>query len=90
VDLPYEPQIDNLERVEAETAQIVMDRALEVGGRHSRVPRRVRAALGADLGDDDKVVGIGMQRLPDQLIGDVGTVKVAGVDVIDPTRDRLA
>ena len=90
VGCPHQSQIDDLERVEAETAQIVMDRARKLGWRGRGVPRRVRAALGADLGDDDKVVGIGMQRLPDQLVRDVGTVIVAGVDVIDPARDRLA
>ena len=31
-----------------------------------------------------------MQRLADELVGDVRTVEVAGVDVIDAARHRLA
>ncbi len=31
-----------------------------------------------------------MQRLADDLVGDMGAVEVAGVDVIDPARHRLA
>ena len=31
-----------------------------------------------------------MERLADQLIGDVRAIEVAGVDVIDPARHRLA
>ena len=32
---------------------------------------------------------IRVERLADQLVGDVGAVEVAGVDVIDPTGHRL-
>ncbi len=31
-----------------------------------------------------------MQRLADELVGDIRTVVVAGVDVVDAARDRLA
>ena len=31
-----------------------------------------------------------MQRLADELVGHVGTIIVAGVDVIDAARDRFA
>ena len=31
-----------------------------------------------------------MERLADQLIGDMGAIEVAGVDVIDAARHRLA
>jgi hypothetical protein len=65
-------------------------RAGELGGRHRQVPRTVLAAPGADLGDDDEIVGIGMERFADELIGNVRAIVVARVDVIDPARDRLA
>jgi hypothetical protein len=48
------------------------------------VPRRAPI-----LGDDHKTVGIGMQRLADQLVRHVRAVVIAGVDVVDATRDRL-
>ena len=37
-----------------------------------------------------EVVRIGVQRLADQLVGDVRAVEVAGVDVVDAARHRLA
>jgi hypothetical protein len=90
VDVEHEAQIDDIERVDAEVAQIVMDRARKLGGRHRKVPRRVRAAPRADLGDDDEIVGIGMERFANELIGDVRAVVVARINMIDPARNRLA
>ena len=86
----HDPEVDDFERIEPETAEIVVHRALKLGRRHRRDPRCVGAAPGADLGDDDEIVGIGVERLADQLVGDIGAVIVAGVDVIDAARHRLA
>jgi hypothetical protein len=90
MDLAHDPEVDDLERVEPEMAQIVVDRTLELGRGHRRDPRCVPAAPGADLGDDDEMVGIRMERLADQMVGVVGPIIVAGVDMIDAARDRLA
>src|SRR5262245_35587720 len=35
-------------------------------------------------------IGIGLKRLANELVGNVRTVVIAGVDVVDPPRDRLA
>ena len=43
-----------------------------------------RAAPSADFGDDDKVIPIRMERFADDLVGDVRSVEVGGVDVIHP------
>ncbi|MNT70099.1 hypothetical protein D3C72_2084550 [compost metagenome] len=59
-------------------------------GREGRVPRRVVAAHGSDLGHDHKIVRIRGQRLADQLVGDVGAVEIAGVDVVDAGGHGLA
>ena len=67
-----------------------MDRFHQLLGGERRDPWSILAAPGADLGDDDEIAAIWMQRLADQLIGDVGAVEIAGVDVIYPTRDGLA
>lgn len=85
-----DPQIDDVERRDAEVPQVVVDRAREVGRGERRVPRGIVAAHGADLGHDHQPVGIGMERLVDELVGDVGAVEIAGVDVIDAPRHRLA
>ena len=83
-------KVDDVEGVEAEVAKIVVDAVDEFLAREGVDPGFVRTAAGADLGDDDEVIGIGMERLADDLIGDVRTVEVAGVDVVDAGGDRLA
>lgn len=52
--------------------------------------RPVRTALCADLGDDNEIVRVRMKRLADNLVGDLRAVEIAGVDVIDALRNRLA
>ena len=59
-------------------------------GEMRRIPRRVRAAPRADLGDDRQIVRIRMKRLADDLVDDMRPVEVAGVDVVDAARDGLA
>src|SRR5580704_8402231 len=43
-----------------------------------------------NLGDDHEIIRVRMQRLLNNLIGHVGTVEVACVDMIDPRLYRLA
>jgi hypothetical protein len=49
-----------------------------------------RRRAGADFGRDDKILRIGMKSLADELIGYARTIVIAGVDVVDAARDRLA
>ena len=90
VNFAHNAVIDHVQRLKAEVAQVVVNRALELLGRNGGVPRGVVAAHRADLGDDRQTRRIGMQRLADDLIDDVRAVKVAGVDVIDAACDRFA
>ena len=53
-------------------------------------PGLVFAAAGAYFGDDDETRGVGVERLLDDLIGDVRAVEVAGVDVVDSGGDGFA
>ena len=55
-----------------------------------RKPRSIIAAPGADLGDDNQIFGIGMQRLADQPVGDMRAVVVAGVDMVHSGSDGFA
>ena len=55
-------------------------------GRHWSGPGAVEAALGRD----HEVVGIGVQRLGDQLLADLGPVGVGGVDQVDAELDDPA
>ena len=58
--------------------------------RKSMEPGLVAAPARTQLGHDDQVIRIGMQRLLDDLIGHMRAVKVAGIDVIHAGRDRLS
>ena len=53
-------------------------------------PAALGVAVRADLGGDQYRLRIRMQRLTNQLVGDPRAVGVAGVDVRDALRDRLA
>ncbi len=86
----HQPQVDHVETLEAEMAQVVVDGVGQLPFGERGVPRAVRAALRADLGDDHEIVGVGVQRFADQLVGDMRAVEVAGVDVIDAGRHGLA
>jgi hypothetical protein len=89
VDAEHQAQVDDFEGVQAEVAEVVMHGVRQLLGREGRVPRSVLAASGTDLGDDYQTFGIGMQSLADQLIGDVGAIEVARVDVINAARHGL-
>ena len=76
--------------VQAEVAEVVVDGLLEEVGRGVHDPGAVVPAACADFGDEGEVVGVGMERLLDELVGDVGAVEVAGVDVVDAAGDGFA
>ena len=81
-------EIHHLQHIQPEVAQIIVHRCFEFRRGKCRVPGRIGAAAGADFGDDDEVVRIGMQRFADQLVGDVRTIKIAGVDMVDAACHR--
>src|SRR6201998_1138776 len=53
-------------------------------------PGTVGAAASADFGDEHQVIVIWMQRLLNDLIGDMRTVEIAGIDVVHARCDSLA
>src|SRR6202007_2112495 len=85
-----EPEIYNLERIEAQVAQVVMYGIDNLLARACVKPGTVGAAASADLGDDHQVIGIRMQRLLNNLIGDMRTVEIAGIDMVHARRHSLA
>jgi len=48
----------------------------------SRNPGLVGSAASTNFGNDNEIVGVGVQRLSDQLVGNMRTIEIAGVDVI--------
>src|SRR6202007_2100781 len=85
-----EPEIYNLERIEAQVAQIVMYGIDNLLPRACVKPGTVGAAASADFGHDHQVIGIRMQRLLNDLIGDMRAIEIAGIDVIHARCDSLA
>ncbi len=84
----HQPQVDRAEVVGLESSQIVLDTLPQLGRLLGRHPSALRVADRADLGDDDQIVGIGMQRLVDQLVGHVRSVVLRGVDVVHAGLDH--
>src|SRR5215813_835787 len=90
VDCPHRAVVDDVERVQAKIAEIVVDALSQVLGRDGRLPRLVRRAACPEFGDDRQPRWIRVQRLPDDLVGDVRAVEVGRVDMVHAGRDRLA
>jgi hypothetical protein len=85
-----EPEIHDLERIEAQVAQIVVYGIDNLLARACVKPGTIGAAARTDFGHDDQIIGIRMQRLLNDLIGDMRTVEIAGIDVVHARRDSLA
>jgi len=86
----HQPQIGDLDHVDAQIVEVVVDGGGQLVAREGGVPRRILAAPRSEFGDDGEVGGIGVERLADDLVGDVRAVEVACVDVIYPRLDRGA
>ena len=82
-------QVHHLKHVEAQIAQIILHRRSELRGRHRGQPVAFIVAASADFGDDAQIGGIGMQRLANELISHVWTVKIGGINMIDARLDRF-
>ena len=89
IDSP-DAEVDDVQRVEPEIAEIVMDGIDQLLTRKRMKPGLVRAPASADFGDDHQSIGIGMKRLLDDLIGHMRTVIVAGIDMVHAGRNRLS
>ncbi len=90
VHAEHQAEVHHLQPLQAEVAEVVVHRGGQGLAGEGGVPRAVRAAHGADLGDDRERRAVGREGLADQPVGDVGAVEVAGVDVVHAARHRLA
>ena len=86
----HDPQVHHVHHLAPKVTKVFVDRALQILLRHRRVPGTVRAPEGPDLGHEGQAVRIGMQRLADNLVGNVRAVEIARVDVVHAAFDRLA
>ena len=83
-------KVDHIQRVKPEVTQIVVNARRSIpavkehGGQDLSAPRRAPTLVTIT-----RPIRIRMERLLDNLIGHVRTVKVAGVDVVHAGRNRL-
>ena len=68
-------------------AEVLLDVGAQFVGFLRRHPVALVVAAGADLADQREVLGIGVQRLADEFVGDVRAVELRGVDVVDAQLD---
>src|SRR5450830_1873217 len=80
-------QVDHVQRAQSKVAQIVRHGAAQLLRAWRGQPFTLVVAARADLGDQGQLGGIGMQRLLDDLIGDMRAIEVGGVDVVDAGSD---
>jgi hypothetical protein len=81
---PSNAEIHDVESVEAKISKVVVSAVDEFLARKSRNPGLVFTPTSAELGDDYETFGIRIKRPLDELISDVRTVVVAGIDVVHP------
>ncbi len=70
-----DPEIDDIEHLQAQIPKIIVHGRAQLIAGESHVPGLVGLPARADLGDDDQIAGIRVERLADDLIGDVGAVE---------------
>ena len=93
----HEAQIDDGKMVDGQASQVVLDSLRELRRRiEAQHPAR-QVPSRANLADQRQSLRVWMQRCPDELIRDIGTVELGGIDVIDAefrgapqNRNRLA
>ncbi len=85
-----QPQVDEVHPLDAQRAQVGLHAGAQLVGGERRQPAAAVVATGADLGHELEALGVGMQRLADQVVDDVGAVVLRGVDVVDAQLDRAA
>src|SRR4029077_2573610 len=88
--IPGEPQVDDIDLLHLEASQVGLDPGAQLVGPLRGDPAALPVTLSADLGDQDQVLWVWMERSMDQLIGDVGAVILGRVDVVDAELDGPA
>ncbi len=88
--LVHPAQVDGGQLLGVQAAQVGLHVLAQLLGPLGRDPATARVAAGADLGDEREVVGVRVQRLTDQGVGDVGAVVLGGVDVVHAEVDGAA
>ncbi len=87
---PEKPQVHHGKLVDPQGAQVLFDAVPQFGGLLRRQPVGLGVAPATNLGDKSQVLRVGVQRLPDEFVGDIRPVELGGIDVVDTEFDRAA
>jgi hypothetical protein len=68
----HDPQVHEVHPLDVQRAQVLLDAGAQLGRRLGRQPPALPVAASTDLGDEPEPLRIGMQRVVDQLVDDVG------------------
>ena len=82
--------VNDVEHVQAQVAEVVVDGINQLLARNCVKPRFILAPPATQFGDYHQTIRIGMKRPFDDLVGDMRTVVVARIDMIDACRNRLS
>ena len=83
-------KVDDIEGLKAEVPQIIVDALNQIFTRTVENPGTIVATASANLGNEGEIFRVRMQGFLDDLVGDVRTVEVAGVNVVDAGSDSFA
>lgn len=85
-----QPEVADRKGIDGERSKVVLDALAELGGLLGGEDTAVPVPPRTDLADQDQVLGVGVERLANELVHHVRAVELGGVDVVHATVDRLA
>src|SRR5450755_17077 len=86
--ISHQPQIDNRQRLDVERPEVFFDRAAELKRLVVRNYAAARISPRTDLAHEDQLARIRMQCFTYELVHDIRTVELRGINVVDAARDR--
>ena len=86
----HQTEVDEVHPIDPQGAEVVLDPGAQLGGALRGQPSALIVAPATDLGDELEVFRVGVQGVSDQVVDDVRTVVLSGVDVVDAELDRAA
>lgn len=86
----HDAKVHDLEHVDAQVAEVIVNCRSDLFAGRSRIPRALRTPFRPHFGRNHEFRWIGVKRLANELVRDMGAIDIARVDVIDPAFDRFA
>jgi hypothetical protein len=86
----HEAKVDNWKRLDTESSEVLFDGLSKLPGFVVGEDATLPVPPRTDLAHQDQLRGVGMERLPNELIDHVRAVVLGGVDVVHSLVNRLA